>query len=142
MSANLFFANLAAAIAVAPAGAQIAVAPAGTQAAEPSPDQEKAWSEQAARLALAEAQSYDIRLGGAEGPQLKLADKPALKWSNTDDATIHGSVLLWMHEGRPEAIASIFKFFTVKDEFSAELHSLAEGPLDGEKGRPDRLAAG
>jgi hypothetical protein len=125
MSANLLFANLAAAIAVAPAGAQ---------AAQPSPDQEKAWSEQAARLAVAEAQSYDIRLGGVKSPPLKLADRPALKWSNTDDATIHGSVLLWMHEGRPEAIASIFKFFTVKDEFSAELHSLSEGPIVARKG--------
>ncbi len=103
-------------------------------AVESSPGQEKAWAERAAQLALAEAQSYDIRLGRADGPQLKLADKPALKWSNTDDATIHGSVLLWMHDGRPEAIASIFKFFTVKDEFSAELHSLAEGPLSARKG--------
>ncbi len=85
-------------------------------------------------MAMAEAQSYDSRLGNADGPRLELAETPALKWSNTDDATIHGSVLVWLHEGRPEAIASLFKFFTVKDEFSVELHSLAEEPLVAMKG--------
>ena len=79
-------------------------------------------------MAITEARSYDLRLG-ADGPRLELAEQPALKWSNTEDATIHGSILLWMHAGRPEAVASIFKYFTVKDEFSAELHSLSEGPL-------------
>lgn len=114
------------------AGWPLAAALAAVLAAqEPKPpaDQEKVWSEQAMRLAAAEAQKYEIRLGASEGPQLTLADKPALRWSNNEDATIHGSVVWWMHKGRPEAVASIFKFFTVKDEFSAELHSLAEGPL-------------
>ena len=99
-----------------------------------SVDQPQGWADEAARMALAEAASYDIRLGFADGPRLKLAEQPVLKWSNTDDATIHGSVLLWMHAGRPEAVASIFKFFTVRDEFSVELHSLAEGPLVAAKG--------
>jgi hypothetical protein len=102
-----------------------------TAAQEPAPpaDQQKVWSEEALRLAAAEAQTYDIRLGTADGLRLELADKPALRWSNTEDATIHGSVVVWMYKGRPEAVASIFKFFTMKDEFSVELHSLAEGPL-------------
>lgn len=116
-------------------GLATAVNSAAAQDAEPSADQDKVWSEQAARLAIAEAKSYDIRLGAADGPQLQLADKPALRWSNNEDATIHGSVLLWMHAGRPEAVASIFKFFTMKVEFSAELHSLSEGPLVATKGR-------
>jgi hypothetical protein len=117
---------LAAAMLVAPAAAQD---DAQATPQQRTPDQAQAWADQAARLAVAEAQSYDIRLGDSTGPQLKLADRPVLKWSNTHDGTIHGSVLVWMHEGRPAAITSIFKYFTVKDEFSAELHSLAEGPL-------------
>ncbi len=125
MKANYRLALFALAIFVAPAAAQ--------NAAEPSEGQAQDWADQAARLAVAEAQSYDIRLGNADGPRLELAETPALKWSNTDDATIHGSVLVWLHEGRPEAIASIFKFFTVKDEFSVELHSLAEEPLVARK---------
>ena len=124
MRATCFLAILAAAIAAVPASAQVDAA---------ARDQNKVWAEQAAQMAIAEAQSYDIRLG-ADGPRLELAEQPALKWSNTEDATIHGSVLLWMHAGRPEAVASIFKFFTVKDEFSVEVHSLAEGPLAATKG--------
>jgi hypothetical protein len=120
MRTNLLATILAAAFAAAPVAAQ---------EVKPAADQNKIWSEQAARLALIEAKSYDIRLGQADGASLKLADKTALRWSNSEDATIHGSVLVWMHAGRPEAIASIFKFFTSKDEFSAELHSLSEGPL-------------
>jgi hypothetical protein len=113
--------------------AAIADVPAAAQEADAARDQNKLWAEQAAQMSIAEARSYDIRLG-ADGPRLKLADQPALKWSNTEDATIHGSVLFWMHAGRPEAVASIFKFFTMKVEFSAELHSLSEGPLVATKG--------
>jgi hypothetical protein len=114
--------------------AAMAVALAAAPAAEPPLNQQKAWADRAERLAVAEAQSYDIRLGRSGGSRLALVETPALKWSNTDDATIHGSVLVWTHEGRPEAIASIFKFFTVKDEFSVELHSLSESPLVATKG--------
>jgi hypothetical protein len=114
----------------------ILVLAAAAAAQEPvsAADVQKVWADEAARLSIAEARSYDIRLGGTDGPQLKLAANPALKWSLTEDATIHGSVVVWMHAGRPGAIASIFKFFTVKDEFSAELHSLAEEPLLAIKG--------
>ena len=117
------FATIAAALLLAAVGVAQEAKPAAGQ------EQSRAWADQAASLALAEAQSYDIRLGSADGPRLKLAEQPVLKWSNTVDATIHGSVLVWMHAGRPEAVASIFKFFTMKDEFSAELHSLAEQSL-------------
>jgi hypothetical protein len=109
--------------------AAIAVAVAAAHAAQPPANQQQAWADQAERFAVAEAESYDIRLGGSGGPRLALAETSALKWSNTDDATIHGSVLVWTRAGRPEAIASIFKYFTVRDEFSVELHSLSESPL-------------
>ena len=66
------------------AGAVLLAAPGMAQESAPaaSQQQSQAWSDEAARLALAEAQSYDIRLGSAAGPRLKLADKPVLKWSN------------------------------------------------------------
>ena len=114
--------------------AAISAAPVAAQEPGHVPGQQRAWADQAARMALDEARHYDIRLAGADRPQLKLEEQPALKWSNTDDATIHGSVLVWIYEGRPQAIASIFKYFTVKDEFSVELHSLSEVPLVATKG--------
>jgi hypothetical protein len=128
MRTNLLLTILAAAL----SAGQVAAQPAAritAQEVKPAADQDKIWADEAARLALVEAKSYDIRLARVDGPRLKLADKTALRWSNSEDATIHGSVLVWMHAGRPEAIASIFKFFTSKDEFSAELHSLSEGSL-------------
>jgi hypothetical protein len=126
---NWQLALLAAAIFAQSSAAQVAAPQSAAQ-----PASEQGWADEAARLAIAEANSYEIRVGDEAGPQLQLVEKPVLKWSNTHDATIHGSVLVWMHAGRPEAIASIFKYFTGKDEFSAELHSLAEQPLVAKKG--------
>lgn len=97
-------------------------------------EQNKEWSDQAARLALAEAKAYDVRLGMEDGPRLDLVEQPALKWSNNLEATVHGSVLVWTSDGRPQAIACMYKFFTTKKEFSAEFHSLAAGPLTVLKG--------
>jgi hypothetical protein len=94
-----------------------------------SSEQIRAWAAEAGRLAAAEVHSYEIHVGDVNGPRLELVEQPALKWSNTYEATVFGSVHLWTREGRPAAIASLYKFFTTKDEFSAELHSLAEAPL-------------
>jgi hypothetical protein len=91
--------------------------------------QNKTWSDYAARLALEEAKAYELRLKGEDSRQLELSERPALKWSNNYEATVHGSVLVWTHDGRPQVIACIYNFFTTKDEFSAEFHSLADGPL-------------
>jgi hypothetical protein len=98
-----------------------------------SSEQTRAWAAEAARLAAAEVHSYEIHVGDVNGPPLELNEQPALKWSNTYEATVFGSVHFWIREGRPAAIASLYKFFTTKDEFSAELHSLAEGPLIARK---------
>lgn len=107
----------------------LAAFPACAEDLSVSAAQNKTWSDYSARLALAEAKAYELRLKGEEGPQLELSEPPALKWSNNYEATVHGSVLIWTHDGRPQVIACIYKFFTTKDEFSAEFHSLAEGPL-------------
>src|SRR5262245_24033463 len=50
--------------------------------------QAKQWAEQAARLALAEAQAYDLRVGERDGERLKLSEQPVLKWSNTYEASV------------------------------------------------------
>jgi hypothetical protein len=94
-----------------------------------SSEQTRQWAAEAARLAAAEVQSYQICIGDLGGPRLALVEQPVLKWSNTYDATVFGSAHIWAHDGRPEAIACIYKYFTTKDEFSAEIHSLAETPL-------------
>ncbi len=101
--------------------------PAGGKAAEPS--QAKAWAERAAKMALAEARAWDIRLEMEHGPQAKLIEQPVLKWSNTYEASVYGSSYVWTHDGRPAALACIYKFFTNDVKFDAEFHSLATTPL-------------
>jgi hypothetical protein len=109
--------------------AACAAVPALAQEPVGNTDETKAWAEEAAALALAEAKSFDIRLKTADGETLTLIEKPLLRWSNTYDAAVFGSIYVWTHQGRPAAISSIFKFFTARRSFNAELHSLASEPL-------------
>lgn len=104
-----------------------------SQTKSTSDDQAKQWAERASRLALAEARAYDIRIGKQDGPRLELVERPVLKWSNTFEASVYGSAFVWMHRGRPEAIACMFKFYTTKVSFDAEFHSLSESPLTAAK---------
>jgi hypothetical protein len=101
----------------------------GSVFAEDDKEQEKRWSAEAARLALAEAKMYDIHAGNKDGETLKLTETPVLKWSNSYNFSVHGAVFVWTKDGRPEVIASIFKFYSPSVSFSAELHSLSEQPL-------------
>jgi hypothetical protein len=93
------------------------------------PSQAKTWAERAAKMALAEARAWDIRLEKDDGPQAKLIEQPVLKWSNTYEASVYGSSFVWTQDGRPAAIACIYKFFTTDIKFDAEFHSLATAPL-------------
>ena len=104
-----------------------------TKSAADDKAQAKEWADQASRLALAEAWGYDIRAGKKDGEPLKLTETPVLKWSNNYDATVFGSVFVWTRSGRPEVIASIFKFYTTRISFTAELHSLSTQPLVAQK---------
>jgi len=94
-----------------------------------SAEQTRQWAERAAKMALAEARAWDIRLEKEDGPQAKLIEQPVLKWSNTYEASVYGSAFVWTQDGRPAAIACIYKFFTTDIKFDAEFHSLATAPL-------------
>ena len=99
----------------------------------PEPSQAKAWAQRAAKMALAEARGWDIHLGTADGPRATLIEQPVLKWSNTYEASVYGSSFVWTHDGRPVAIACVFKFFTNDIKFAAEFHSLATLPIVASK---------
>src|SRR5262249_53999400 len=62
---------------------------------------------------------------------LELQREPVLKWSNPDRGEVHGNVFLWTRDGRPLAVASLFKWFRPHTHMSHEFHSFAEGPLSG-----------
>jgi hypothetical protein len=95
--------------------------------------QAKEWAERASRLALAEARAYEFHLREKDGPRLELSKQPILKWSNTYNMSVYGSVFVWTRSGRPEVIGSIFKFYSPRLGFQAEFHSLAAEPLTAVK---------
>jgi hypothetical protein len=79
----------------------------------------------AAKFAAAEAARYDIRQGDKSEEPLKLLSKPVLRWSNSTEGEVHGSVVFWTRNGCPEAAASIYELFHRK-QINVELVSLSE----------------
>lgn len=65
---------------------------------------------------------------GSDRP-LTLQPEPILKWSNPVVGSIYGDVFIWTDHGRPEAVASIYRFYTPPVHRANEFHSLALGPL-------------
>jgi hypothetical protein len=78
---------------------------------------------------LLEATSYKIRHATANSPYAQLNSTSLLKWQNTVDKSVHGNIFIWTNAGRPEAIASIYQFYSPKVEFAAEFQSLSLRPL-------------
>jgi len=101
--------------------------------AEP-PQDEKSRAEEFALFAKREAAAYTISLEGSERP-LTLVPQPVLKWSNPVVGSIYGDVFIWTDHGRPEAVASIYRFYTPPVHRANEFHSLALGALNGKRNR-------
>ncbi len=98
--------------------------PATTPRPEPTTEAERAT--ESAGLARKVAEDYSVVKGGAV---LKLGPKSLLQWSNPVGGSIHGSVFVWTDKGRPEAVASVYKFYHPFHHLGVEFHSLALGPL-------------
>ncbi len=100
----------------------------------PATDVERA--EETVRLARAEASHYCIVRDADPQAKIELRERPILKWSNPSEGALFGSVVLWTVEGRPEAVASIYRWYDAKKEFHAEFKSLSVHALsttrDGE----------
>ncbi|MBI3865949.1 MAG: hypothetical protein HY290_29080 [Planctomycetia bacterium] len=80
-----------------------------------------------------DAGQYVIRLAARPKDALKLHPKPLLHWGNPARTGEDGAVFVWMLDGRPEVIGSVFTYrlgnvIHRKHEF----HSLAAGPLTAE----------
>ena len=83
-----------------------------------------------------EAASYSFR-SDIPGTVFTLHPEPILKWSNPVVGSIHGSVYIWTSHGRPEAIASIFKWYSPAHHQTNEFQSLSLGTFVMERdGQP------
>jgi len=73
------------------------------------------------------AADYEMFVGQE---RLRLREEPLLNWSNAVNGDVRGSVFVWTANGRPEAIASIHKWFSRRPQVEEhELHSLSLSPL-------------
>jgi hypothetical protein len=95
------------------------------------PKDEKARAEEFLVFAKREAAAYTIRHLGSDRP-LALKPEPILKWSNPVVGSIYGGVFIWTENGRPEAVASIYRYNT-NGHRANEFHSLALDKLIGER---------
>ncbi len=94
---------------------------------------EKAQIAEALKLTLQAAEQYDFTLDGDGRTKLKLQSEPILRWSNPVAGSIYGNVFVWTHQGRPEAVASIFKWFSPFTHMSHEFHSLSVGNITAQR---------
>lgn len=105
------------------------------QASEPTqPVNDIDRAEETVRRAQAEAERYKIVRDDAAKTVLELRDKPILKWSNPKDGALFGSVVLWTSEGRPQAVASIYRWYVDRKKSHAEFASLSPQALSATRG--------
>src|SRR6266436_7418470 len=83
------------------------------------------------------AREYRLCFEDPKRTELALKPDPVLRWSNPSVGSIHGGVFIWAHQGRPAAVASIFKWFVPRDEMRFEVQSLSAQPLVGILGREE-----
>lgn len=92
-------------------------------------DQAKDRSEQAYKLTLDSATTYEFSLAGDKPTALALRKEPVLRWSNPERGEIYGNVFVWTDRGRPEAIGSLFKWYSPYTHMSHEFVSLSLGKI-------------
>jgi hypothetical protein len=80
-----------------------------------------------------DAAAYDIRLASRPKEKLKLHEESLFHWGNPARNGEDGAVFVWMLDGRPEVIGSVFTYRLAKTiRRKHEYHSLAAEPLTAE----------
>jgi hypothetical protein len=84
-------------------------------------------SKQMLPIYVKEAQTYTIAVSSAPEQPLKLKKEPVFEWLNPVRSAQQGAVFLWLHDGRPAALACIFSHKDDKlpgRKINHELHAL------------------
>jgi hypothetical protein len=101
------------------------------------PADEKARAEEFRAFAVREAGRYSFRPADPQGLPFTLRPEPILQWSNPVVGSIYGDVFVWTAKGRPEVVASLYKWFSPFSHRTNEFLSLSTRPVVGEReGRP------
>jgi hypothetical protein len=77
------------------------------------------------------AASFEIVVAGSEDSPVKLGREPILNWSQPVRGGGDGAVFLWVQEGHPVALGTLFIWPTNDDRqaITHEMHSLSRSPL-------------
>lgn len=71
-----------------------------------------------------------------DGRELTFREEPTLTWTNPAAGELYGVDFVWTHEGRPEMVASFFRWYAPYQSVNHEIHSLSLQPVravkDGE----------
>jgi hypothetical protein len=91
-------------------------------------------------LHLSEAQRWQLYLDAEHNAKAALQTKPIYIWTNpTRSGGQQGAVFVWLADGRPAAIGSVFSHPEEKKRVVChELHALAAAPLHPERGPADQ----
>ncbi|HEV3006435.1 MAG TPA: hypothetical protein VGX78_18335 [Pirellulales bacterium] len=87
-----------------------------------------------ARLAPAKAHQVKISIVGEPSIGAVLEPEPLLRWSNPTAGSVYGEVFLWSHEGRPVAIASIYRWYHPYHDATLEIVSVSNSRVRAEEG--------
>jgi hypothetical protein len=104
----------------------------GDEPGTETPD-EKQLAREALEISRTEAARWELALGGDRQKKLKLLDDPVLRWSNPAVGEIYGAVFLWIRDGRPEVVGSIYKWYSPYTHYSTEFQSLSESTIAGSR---------
>jgi hypothetical protein len=84
---------------------------------------------------VADAKGYVITQPGPKPVQLELSAKPLLHWGNPARNGEDGAVFVWLKDGRPEVIGSVFEFPIRESKVRKHaFHSLSNEPLVAQLG--------
>ncbi len=96
--------------------------------------EDKDRQEEVSRLAPAKARMLTVLVGPEEPVTASLQAKPLLRWSNPTVGSVYGEVFLWHVEGRPAALASIFRWYHPFKDGTVEIVSLSPSPVQAREG--------
>jgi hypothetical protein len=87
-----------------------------------------------ARLAPAKASQVKIWIEDEPAIEAVLEAEPLLRWSNPTAGSVYGEVFLWSHQGRPAAIASIYRWYHPYHDATLEIVSTSNSRVRAEEG--------
>jgi hypothetical protein len=79
---------------------------------------------------LADAKTYRMTLGSSPAKSLEFSAQPLLHWGNPARRGEDGAVFVWLKDGRPEVIGSVFEY-TLREQRVRKhaFHSLSDQPI-------------